>query len=346
MPDYAREQVQKNAAWAERFRNAPTSLAQRSRYQAAIDAGTEADKTIAAERFGQQLLRDKATRDVYFKSQAAERANARLDQGAFRLSLDERKLNEAIDQHSVENQIKQNMADIQKAKLQAAQAKALLDSQNAKTIAEHNAAALRDMTELYKTTPGTPQFASRAVDILGRYPMMDKGIRQSLLGDAKITNDPEALVATAEMAKQNGLTMKTIHQDAHGNHTIDFAAPTPVKTVDPFTHLSKQYHDASTKYDSLFDSTGDLRSGYSQEEADFWKQQKDQAFQGLKTLSPGPQPQGAGESTMVRAGDQPDQTNQPIPSLADTDESGIPIPSGDQPPTRPSLNDIFGGGGQ
>lgn len=308
------EIIQRDAEWAQTFRNATSNLAQRGRREAAIAEAADLRAQEAEAGFERALATDAGLRSLYFGRERLAQGQQRLGQAERRMQQQqmnfEAQQQQRIDQNVFRNEMATRKLALDELNSQRAMRKELRDAANAETILRQTTQAEQDLDDHVANgiMPGTKDFAERALRILAQNPMMDRNARATILGSAKIIGDQEEFETAWNKLTKEQQARATVVDDPKG-WRISIAPEKPVNTASQLDALRKEYDAASRARAAMEGDKGTLKPGFSEDDRLFYDDQKRDIMGRIRSLNPS----AAGPASSAPAAAQPsDPAQRPI----------------------------------
>lgn len=232
-------QIDRDAEWAGKFK--PTSLAQRQRYAEATGRGEDLTTRRTNEAEERLFLTNKTVQSGVLGRERIRQGDERSAQAAERIGMERDRMTAADRRSMFDQEIKQKTFEIREAQEKRAQAKALFDATNAKRITDDSAAAEAKLQNLVDSGLrfGTEEFARRTLGIIAAHPFMDKDVRASALGSARIVHDPESVeTAFADLTEDEAKRTRW-SRNAKGELSFSVGPEATTKPVADTAHAEK-----------------------------------------------------------------------------------------------------------
>jgi len=286
-------QIEADAQWAAQFRGASTNLAQRQRYDKAIQAGNDLADRRAAATAEQQLISNKGARDLMFGRLRDQREQERIGQANIRIGMEGRRMDAQTEREAWQKEIAQNAAAIKQAQEDRAIQKSLMDSRNALRIQSADDAVTKDAQALMDGgyNPGTEGFAKAMVASLARNPYASKDLQHSILADAQIKNDPNEVLGTIKQFSDKHPELKDrlrFESDQKGGWNLSIYPEKSQRPMDQVTQYEKDLHNVTAIQNGMLDAqTGQLLKGRDPEVFKYYSDKQKDLVQKLNALKSG-----------------------------------------------------------
>lgn len=189
--------VQQDAAWAERFKNSTSSLAQRQRYAEQRAAGDVDTAMQEAEDFEVAQLRDPELGRLMLGRQRERRMGF---EGEMNRDFRERQL--GFQQHRAAQQdaLARQKFDLDVEKSDLAERRALREIQDAARIERETDALEQASFDMRQAgmLPGSEGYAAGMTAAAIANPYAKPDLRKAVLSDARVDMDPDELIARAQ----------------------------------------------------------------------------------------------------------------------------------------------------
>lgn len=222
--------IEDRAAWAQRFRNAPTNAVTRLRRAADIAAGEDQQAMREAAQFERRLEVDKGARDLFLGRERLRQSGERIGQAERGMAQRQANFDATQERLMSVDEFNQNMrlrkAELDDLNSQRLMRKELRDADNAATILKQTMQAEDGMDELMKIHRiGSPEMAQGVLGLIAKNPMMDPKARASILATARIMGDPEELQARIDAMPEEERSRTTVTRNDKGGLSITTRPP-------------------------------------------------------------------------------------------------------------------------